>query len=334
MSPMNNFIRHCAVLIFWMTCLGASAESPTKETDRFVSDIQSRVAHLSQRSETLPKEFVTAVAIMNGVQARLSSLNYAILKQQGKPTPNTTEECLALRAGICGNHIAAFLTVAGQLGLRARPVEFYIAGPSPAQNASHICVEVYYNQRWHLFDVTWGTYFVFQNNVAAIDQIRKSGTTSRDWAVTNESDLWYLQWKDAGHDPLVYVDHTHVDILRGRKGTIRLRPNQQTYTPVQQPNFVGLNTKKQDYGAIRVQLPDAAVESNTVELEVLGKAGNGTVVLSSGEQQTRLPMSALNVGTNVIKLHQPTREPGIMVSIDVDPAIGVGYVVYSSIQVK
>ena len=330
---MNN-ARMSAVLISCLICIGSQAEAQTTETERFVGDIQSRVAHLRQRSETLPKEFVTAVAIMNGVQARLSSINYAILKQQGKPTPNTTEECLTLRAGICGNHIAAFLTVADQLELRARPVEFYIAGTSPSDNASHICVEVYYNQRWHLFDVTWGTYYVIQNNVASIDQIRKSGTKSRDWAVTNESDLWYLQWKDAGHDPLVYVDHTHIDILRGRKGLIRLRPNNRTYTPVHQPNFVGLNTKNQDYGAIEVQLQDAIAGSTMLELEVLGKAGNGTVVISDGKQQKRLPMSALKVGTNVIKLNQSTGDTRITISIDVDPLIGVGYVVYSRITAK
>ena len=330
---MNNALVS-TVLIFCLICIGSQAEAQTTETERFVSDIQSRVAHLRQRSETLPKEFVTAVAIMNGVQARLSSLNYAILKQQGKATPNTTEECLALRAGICGNHISAFLTVADQLELRARPVEFYIAGTSASENASHICVEVYYNQRWHLFDVTWGTYYVIQNNVASIDQIRKSGTKSRDWAVTNESDLWYLQWKDAGHDPLVYVDHTHIDILRGRKGTIRLRPDKQTYTPIHQPNFVGLNTKNQDYGAIEVHLQDAVAGSTMVEIEVLGKAGSGTVVISDGKQQKRLLMSTLNVGTNVIKLDQPTGDTRIMISIDVDPLIGVGYVVYSSITVK
>ncbi len=326
--------RISTVLIFCLICIGSQAKAQATEIERFVSDIQSQVTHLRQRSETLPKEFVTAVAIMNGVQARLSSLNYSILKQQGKPTPNTTEECLAQRAGICGNHIAAFLAVADQLELRARPVEFYIAGTSPSENASHICVEVYYKQRWHLFDVTWGTYYVLQNNVASIEQIRKFGTKSRDWAITNESDLWYLQWKDAGHDPLVYVDHMHVDILRGRKGTIRLRPNKQTYTPVHQPNFVGLNTKNQDYGAIEVQLQDAVEGSTIVELEVLGKAGNGTVVISDGKQQKRLPMSTLNVGTNVIKLNQPTGDTRIMISIDVDPVIGVGYVVYSSITAK
>jgi len=331
---MNDQTRFRTIFIFSVFCLGSNAQSQTTETERFVNDIQSQVAQLSQRSNTLAKEFVTAVAIMNGVQARLSSLNYAILKQQGKPTPKTTEECLTLRAGICGNHIAAFLTVADQLGLRSRPVEFYIAGPSPAQNASHICAEVYYNQQWHLFDVTWGTYFVFQNNVASIDQIRQFRAKSRDWAVTNESDLWYLQWKDAGHDPLVYVDHMPVDILRGRKGTIHLRPDKQIYKPVHQPNFVGRNTKNPDYGSIGVQLVDTAVGSTIVELQVVGKAGNGMIVLSNGKQHTRLPMSMLNVGTNVIKLTRPTHDSGIAVTIDVDPTIGVGYVVYSSIQVK
>ena len=333
-SQMKNFIRYCAVVFFGMTCFVPKAESQSTEIDRFVNEIESQVAQLSQRSQTLPKEFVTAVAIMNGVQARVSSLNYAILKQQGKPTPNTPEECLAQRAGICGNHIATFLTVADQLGLRARPVEFYIAGTSPTNNTSHICVEVYYSQQWHLFDVTWGTYFLFQNNVASIDPIRKAGIKSRHWAVTNESDLWYLQWKDAGHDALIYVDHADVDILRGRAGVIRLRPETQIYTPTHQPNFVGLNSKKQDYGAIQVQLLDTVVGSTMIALEILGKAGSGTVVLSNAKQQTRIPMSTLNVGTNLIELDQPTSGPSLIISIDVDPTLGVGYVVYSNIQTK
>lgn len=331
---MNNFTRNTAICCICFFCFGVRAKSQTTETARFVAEIRSHVAQLGQPSKRLPKEFVTAVAIMNAVQSRLSSLNYAILKAQGKSTPTTTEECLVLRAGICGNHIAAFLAVAHQLDLRARPVEFYLAGPSPTQNTSHICVEVYYSHQWHLFDVTWGTYFMFENHVASIDQIRKAGSKSREWAVSNESDLWYLQWKDAGYDPLVYVDHQQVDTLRGREGTIRLRSNKEIYKPVHQPNYLGLNTKDQDYGAIRVQLSDTAVGSTAITLEVLGKAGNGTVIISNGNKDTRLPMSTLNVGTNLIELDAPTGNTPLIISIEVDPTVGVGYVVYSSIHTK
>ena len=241
---------------------------------------------------------------MNYVQSRLSSLNYSVRKTDQQPLPKNVEQCLEMRAGICGNHIAAFLELAERLKVRARPVEFYIHGPTPAKNHNHICVEVYYREQWRFVDVTWGTFFHKPDGaldeLATIAEIR-THDESRQWAVTNETDLWYQQWKSSGLDPLEYIDHPEVDTLRGRNGTIRLKPQAaekggRQYTPIHQPNFVGRNDAKADFGSIRVQLLGVPAATNSLAIKVLGVAGSGELVVLSGKQRFLVPFSELKAG--------------------------------------
>ena len=312
----------------------------TPRTDETAKTIERQVQQLSTRRPALAREYLFSVAAMNYVQSRLSSLNYSVRKTDQQPLPTNVEQCLEMRAGICGNHIAAFLELAQRLKVRARPVEFYIHGPTPTKNHNHICVEVYYRQQWRFVDVTWGTFFRKPNGpldeLATIAEIR-TAADSRQWAVTNETDLWYQQWKSTGLDPLEYIDHPEVDTLRGRNGTIRLKPQVaekggRQYAPIHQPNFIGRNDAQADYGPILVQLLGVPTATRSMQLKVLGIAGSGQLVVLSGKQRFPVPFSKLRPGQSVVvDLPKRNQQSELTLLVESSRADKVGYLVYQQI---
>jgi len=326
------------LMLMLMACPLAAQEQATPATDAAVASVRQQMDYLGGSRPGLSRDYVAAVATMNHVQSELSSLRYAVLSTAGKPVPGTVEECFRLKAGICGNHIAAFLEIARRLEIRARPVEFYLHGETPGENHNHICVEVFYRERWRLLDVTWGT--VFRRPGGAVDElvsiaeIRKD-PRSRRWAVTNQADLWYQHWKASGLDPLEYVDYRELDVLRGRAGTIRLAARLtdagQQYQPVHQPGYLGRNDAGRDFGAITLTLLGVHAGARELRIQVSGVAGSGTLVVADqaggeasvsleqlqGGKETALELTGLKVGETL--------------DVHVRPAMagGVGYVVYS-----
>lgn len=333
----------CLVLAGMLPPLSCPAAEPTAtpHTDRAVAQIRKQAAHLAKGRRSIAADFFSGLATANFVQSRLSSLNYSVRAVAKEPLPTNVEECLKWNAGICGNHVAAFLEIAQRLGLRARPVEFYFRGAKPDKNHSHICVEVFYQERWRLFDITWGTYFRKPDdaldNLVDIETLRTSPQV-RDWAVTNQSDLWYQQWTASGLDPLEYLDHTRVDILRGRQGTIHLEAvdreaNRATYQPRHQPNFVGRNRTDQDYGTVTVQLESPPAKARVLQLEVLGFAGSGTLTVTSGSQRLSIPFAELTAGkTQSISFQAPVGKQVVRLQTSPTSPRGVAYVVFRTIR--
>ena len=320
--------------------LGAQ-QTGTPATDAAEMTIRQQVKQLGGTRPGLSREYVFAVATMNHVQSQLSSLNYSLLAINKKPLPGTVEECFENKAGICGNQIAAFLQIADRLKMRARPVEFYVHGETPEKNHGHICAEVFYREKWRLIDVTWGTLFRIPGG--AIDELAsvmdiRGDRRSRRWAVTNETDLWYQQWKASGLDPLEYIDLDQVDILHGRAGTIRLAPQPldtgQKYQPIHQPGYLGRNDAREDFGSIALTLLRVDPGSRQLRIDVTGVAGKGQLVISSqagqevavaieklqADQTTTLDLSGIEIGTTLDVRIQP------------GPDGGVGYVVYKRIM--
>ena len=326
--------------IFLPSAVVCGQPAATPRTDEAAKTIERQVQQLSTRRPALAREYLFSVAAMNYVQSRLSSLNYSVRKTDQQPLPKNVEQCLEMKAGICGNHIATFLELAQRLKIRVRPVEFYIHGATPAKNHNHICVEVYYRQQWRFVDVTWGTFFRKPagplDELATIAEIQATAI-SRQWAVTNETDLWYQQWKSSGLDPLEYIDHPQVDTLRGRNGTIRLRPQrpgeaQQQYGPLHQPNFVGRNDANPDYGPIVVQLTGVPVATRSLQVQVLGVADSGQLVVLSGKQRFPIPFSKLQAGQSVVvDLPKRNQQTELTLLVESSRTDKVGYLVYQQI---
>ncbi len=338
-APTENlrWVRTSVICLVLSVSVQAEGPSKTPLTDRAVEQIRRQAKHMARGSRSVAPEFFLAQATANFVQARISSLNYAILSAGKKKLPASVEQCLEKRAGICGNHVAAFLEISQRLGLRARPVEFYFRGNKPQENHSHICVEVFYRGHWRLLDITWGTYFPIpgrrRDDLADVARLR-SDRRSRDWAITNQSDLWYQQWITSGLDPLEYLDAPQMDILRGRRGTIHLRVSsreghREMFHPLHQPNFVGRNQADQDYGPVVVRLERPNPKATVVHLDVLGVAGKGSLMIFCGEKRHMIPFADIKSGQRLrIQLSQPIGKQSVRLEAGPDEPGGVAYVVY------
>ena len=321
----------------------AGPPAPTPHTDRAVVLVRQQADHLARGRKSVSADFFSSLATVNFVQSRLSSLNYSQRATAEQKLPTSVEECLQLNAGICGNHVATFLKIARRLELRARPVEFYFRGERPDTNHSHICAEVFYKKRWRLFDITWGTFFRRPGNdlddLAGIEELR-SHRMSRAWAITNQSDLWYQQWTATGLDPLEYLDHSRVDILRGRNGTIHLEAADRNatsavYQPRHQPNFVGRNSADRDYGPLTMQLEAPPAGANVLQLEVLGRAGSGELVVSCGPQRSTIPFDDLPAGqTRTVRFPRPFGKHVVRLQTTASESAGVAYVVFRKITLE
>ena len=333
----------CALVICPVVPMGLQAEGPSKTplTDRAVEHIRRQAKHMALGCRSLAPEFFSALATANFVQARMSSLNYSILSVEKKKLPTNVEQCLEKEAGICGNHVAAFLEISKRLGLRARPVEFYFRGDKPQKNHSHICAEVFYRGHWRMFDITWGTYFPIsggrRDDLADVSRLRAE-RRSRDWAVTNQANLWYQQWVASKLDPLEYLDAPQLDILRGGRGTIRLRVSardgqRELFRPLHQPNFVGRNRVHRDYGPAVVLLENPNPKATVVQLDVLGLAGTGALVIFCGEERHAIPFASIRSGQMLkTQLSQPIGKRSIRLQASPDKVDGVAYVVYREIS--
>lgn len=168
---------------------------------------------------------------MNHVQSRVSPLNYSNLAKQGRPLPSNAEQYLATKAGICGGQVMTFREILDRLHVRNRPVEFYMRGRTRAENHSHIGAEVFYADKWHFFDITWGTYYQRHDRAnKRVDDVLSvrdvlAAENAKALAVANHSDLWFQQWTANGLDPFDYLSAKQMDLVVGRGGVITLRPD-------------------------------------------------------------------------------------------------------------
>ena len=297
-----------------------------------LEEIREETEQLLLHSPGAKREFITSVSLMNHVQRIVSPLRYSVLAGAGENMPTTVEQCLESRAGICGNQVECFLLLAKQLDLRSRSVEFYMHGEQPSGNSSHIGVEVYFSGGWKFFDVTWGTYFQNLDGICSIAEVRENGAQARNWAVTNQTDHWYLHWLRAGLDPLIYVDHRNLDLLRGRLGTVRLFPVGAVYRPIHQPGYVGLNTLEPDYGDVRIILDSIPTEKTSLKMTVSGKAGAGHLLIIQGSDRLRIPIASLNSGTHRFKLPFKLKAGEVRIMMEEENPRQISYVVYTAIE--
>ena len=321
----------------------AKSDTARPHLAKAIETIHKQVEWFGPNPEKYSREFLYGLATMNHVQSRLSPLNYSILVKANKKPPLNTEECLALEAGICGSQVQAFLAIVKQFGIRARPVEFYLRGSIPAKNHSHICAEVFYDDGWHFFDVTWGTFYRRPDGkvdgLMSWTEIRQANDP-RNLATTNRSDLWYQQWCAARLDPFEYVDWSEMDVLTGRTGTIHLRatldPKRRllVYTPTHQPNYVGRNSSNTDTGSVKVQLMGTGQKPVTLVIDVLGIAGSGNLRVEGEQGSVSVDLRKIKTGQLKLDLSGISTKNDLRVSVIPEKPSGVGYIVFKRITLR
>jgi hypothetical protein len=313
------------------------------QLDEAVTSIRDQVDWFGERPISYSREFLTAVATMNYVQSRVSPLNYSLLVKAKKPLPITAEEYLAAQAGICGGQVMTFLQILNRLGIRNRPVEFYIRGQTRAENHSHIGAEVFYADKWHFFDITWGTYYrrggqasTRVDDVLSISEILATEKT-RQLAVTNLSDLWFQQWTTNGLDPFEYLTANQMDLIVGRGGVVTLRPANDAkspyiYIPTHQPNYIGRNNRSPDFGSLSFRLTDVKRTPTICNISVSGVAGSGKLVIRGTSGEVTRSLSVLKPGDHRIDLSNLEVHGELHLTVDTGDNREVGYFVFKQIS--
>ena len=316
--------------------------SPPRRNDDNTPHLDRAVAHVREQLRWFgagpahSKAFYATVATMNYVQSRVSPLRYAQLTKSGVLLPNTPNKCLAMGAGICGGQIMTTRAILNRLGIKNRSVQFYLRGTTPQKNSSHIGLEVFYSNKWHYFDVTWGTFFRRKGDkkdrVLSIAEVLQAPKVDA-LAVTNKSDLWYQQWTAAGLDPLIYLRSKQRDVVVGGNGTIHLRPNNQLkFTPTHQPNYIGRNTAVGSGLTIRlIKVPD---KISTCTISVTGIAGSGQLEIAGESSYVRLSLGLLKTGRNIIDVSSLGVKGSLLLSVKPAKTKGVGYVVFKDVTLK
>ena len=212
---------------------------------------------ISDRAKTLAKANLELYDLRKNyqLQAILSALDavpvlassalyaYAVNSDLGFKPPENLGQVLETNRGLCGNAAELFQAVLNKLGLETRIVQFWWRDDD-GNALNHIAVEVAWNGGWHLYDPTFGAYFVAKAN-------EEAGALATDAArrveyvvpVVNRNSTTYRYWKLAGLEPFDYLKRPLVDVTIGGKGAIDayLKPDHEALVSKFEniPNYVG-----------------------------------------------------------------------------------------------
>jgi hypothetical protein len=189
-----------------------------------------------------------AFAAMDYVQTNVSTALFAFEKHRpGFIVPVTAQEALSRGIGICGNHIAAFEAILQRLNVPVRSVRlWYVDANGVRQN--HILTEVEWDNRWHLFDVTWGATYPGPDSTASHPDPMSIADvlTRKERPVWNPNNPTTRSIFAKGDDPFAYLDGDDLSVTIAEVGEVKVKPAElRGNTRVESfrdiPNYVGFN---------------------------------------------------------------------------------------------
>lgn len=84
----------------------------------------------------------------------------------------------AVRSGACGARSSIFIEMLKYLNIQAK---FYNIFCFPYKENGHTNVQVYYNESWHFFDVTYAGYFKKSNKILSFEELIKCAKNNEDY---------------------------------------------------------------------------------------------------------------------------------------------------------
>ncbi|WP_186418066.1 transglutaminase domain-containing protein [Bosea sp. CS1GBMeth4] len=214
-----------------------------------------------------------AVEGANAVRAALSTGRYSYLLARAKSRlPTNSETCLEEGAGICGNHVEAFLAIMEALGVKARPVQFFYS--TEGMRESHIAVEVFFLGGWRFIDVTWGFAVPREGGGIQFKSLEEIRANPDGEGLENAFDAWSLFARANRGDPLAYLRRPELDVLVDGKGlvTVSVPDGPEMIERFEHlPNYVGdiVPERKNRLTSLRF----VAQGKYRVSLQVSGQAG-------------------------------------------------------------
>jgi Transglutaminase-like superfamily len=161
--------------------------------------------------------------------------------------PATADEALSRGIGICGNHIAAFEAILRRLNVPVRSVQLWYTDANDVRQ-NHILTEVEWDNRWHLFDVTWGATYPGPDSTASHpDPLSIADVLKRkERPVWNPNNPTTRSIFAKGDDPFAYLDGNELSVTIAEVGEVKVKPAElRGNTRVESfrdiPNYVGFN---------------------------------------------------------------------------------------------
>ncbi|MCH7547203.1 MAG: transglutaminase domain-containing protein [Planctomycetes bacterium] len=321
---------------------GPLAQTPS-QFDQAIDFIEGEAEWMASRFGVgLPREFWYATSSMNFAQSRLRPARYSRIKHTTGDLPKSSEECLELGAGICGDQIAFFIKCMDRFDVEMRRVEFY----NRRQPANHVVAEVFYDGKWRLFDVTWGT--VYRESDAGIAELMSAedlfqADNPRALAFTNSTDIWFQLYPHYYEvDPLGYLSWPEKDVITGGAGTINLDPEEASktntlrYVPSDRPNYFGSSrpSELENLGSLTCALGDVGPNNNSMTIDIIGFAGRGAMRVQGRQGSLSVPFDELEPGLNEIDLSTIQSDGELLLTTEASGEDGIAYVVFRSIELR
>jgi hypothetical protein len=237
-------------LLCCLLMLTACHRSETPVTDKVIEFVNSEAEFLSGGDATKYR-FYAAISAMNYVQNNLSSARAMAVNYQ---QISGTELCLIEKRGACGNQVEAFIDILKAMEIPARPIQVYYQ--KDGIRYSHIVAEVEWNNRWHMFDVTWG--FVPHNgdplSSLSYSEARERGTTQ---GLHNYAIALRVQMEQT-HPIFQYLFSGEV-VTDGR-GTVHIPLENKRFNFDQLPNYVGrAQTQSGNIGTLNLTIDASGI---------------------------------------------------------------------------
>lgn len=292
-------------------------EIPTIEKDLFnevVNRIDTEASYIEQFS-SLPREFIISISAMNYIQSHLSPYIYGALRKSGN-NPNNIEDAIRKGAGLCGLQAELFMKTLEEFGIKTRAVQIYSIDRSGGKN--HITTEVWFNNKWNFFDITYGTIFrdpdgdIFE--LMSFEEILNTKDYV-DYAIINKTSPINILTKDFN-----YISSTTKDIIISGSGTIRLEPVKQNellvFSLTNLPNTIGqfLFSLESNMACLDYHLKGIE-DVNEIILDIKALGGSGNILLKAKGKNISKDLLEVEKGPFSIDVSDMDLSEGLNISV-------------------
>lgn len=314
-------------------------EAKTPALDEAALFVQSEAKRLNQGGQIIyAPEYPLVSSAMNYVQANVSPLIYASLENKKTAHGNKKEEALQRHAGLCGLQVEVFLEIMQRVGVQARRVQFYSIDTTGGGN--HVTAEVWFNNKWNLVDVTFGTFFRHPGDAPdhwlSAEEVLQLKNPEH-CAVSNEANIVYQGYINSGQNPLSYLHSTTRDVIIGGNGTIHLKPDgEMNYPLVNLPKHFGVHqpVPPGEMATMVYHLAGLDGKSKLVfDIAAIG-GKQGTIVVEGRNGENSWNVSAAQRGTMEISLEGLDVSDGVLVKATPTDTNEVFYVVLQGIRAE
>lgn len=311
------------------------------EVDKTVGliNIESNWQLTHQNDDNSPIEYFKALETMSFVHLQVNPYIWQYIYETTGEQVIGAEQGLYKHAGLCGNQGLVFVELMQAQNVPTRTIQVYSIDAINGNN--HVMAEVYFNNKWNLFDVTYATFFrqssgVLQHELLSFEEVCQTANYN-DISVANCSSSVYQMLKRIKGDVYPWAHSTTKDVVISGIGTIHLKELNGSYSLANIPNYIGKywNLYDKNYGDIRYHLN--TVSGSKIYLNIAGIGisdySDGILTLETKNNTQEITIPYNFTGVKEIDLSGLDLSEGV--SLSLHPSGGnIFYAVFSSITTQ